>query len=473
MRAFISYSRADQEFLRSDVLPALRAVGVSAWLDTQDMIAGDSWIQSVIDEIQHGDWLLIVFTEEYSRSVSQRTGPCYQEMLWMVDSMSSSRSPGRLIVIWRAGQLPELLKQYHAIDARDDTGRLLEMLRAAAEKDRSLRKSTSAAQAPPAVSIARPQISDPRDLPDLARYNFDLNASRYASGLFAGKSMQSGNAESLLRLVARHYQERGFPTPDSWVDIGCGPGLVAWVADERRNLHRCTWLTKCHTRIGFDYAPALLAQMPPWIRQCYTHIFEGDLRTVDSTVLAREAKVSKVDLLLANNVFHWLFTREAIDSAFRRCYEVLTKRGCLAASIAGIGTARDFITAYKAEMEEVLEPALSDRWRRHLQNPIGLQSLDDIVDIARRNHFIVDSSWAYLAYEPVLYGDGTDEYVEDARSYGEEVFMAPLLNKPRTQREEIWSRIKSRFRQICDARSKDPGYVHDQYMIYLIARRGD
>jgi len=145
----------------------------------------------------------------------------------------------------------------------------------------------------------------------------------------------------------------------------------------------------------------------------------------------------------------------------------------MAVSIAGVGTGSYFLKAYQSEVSEALDPIDADRWRSHLLNPIGLQSLDEIVRIARRNGFSIEPAYAQLVYEPVRYSKGTDEYVEDARSYGEDVFMAPLLNKNQTEREEIWQRVKQRFRQTYLAHFNESFYVHDQYMIYLLARRDD
>lgn len=470
MKAFVSYSHQDGQFLDSDLLPALESVEVASWSD-RNIVPGDNWITSVMEQIQKGDWLVILFTASYEDSVKGRAGPCYRELEWMVDAMTTSRSPGRLIVIWRAGQLPDLLKSYHAIDLRLDTGQLKPMLRLAAEKDRLPRKDPHPSNDAP-EPVLRPEVKDRRDLVDLARYNFDKNASHYAGAIFAGQSMQSSNAESLLRLLAKYF-DRPIPKPGSWLDVGCGPGLVAWVAEERSRMHQCTWLKRCAKRIGMDYAPSFIWQMPPWIKRCYTDVFEGDLRTLTPDFLYTKTGVAQVELLFANNVFHWLFTEEAIDRAFKTCHQILRPGGSMAVSIAGLGTGSYFLKAYQSEVSEALDPIDSDRWHSHLLNPIGLQSLDEIVRIARRNGFSIEPAYAQLVYEPVRYSSGTDEYVEDARSYGEEVFMAPLLNKNQSEREEIWQRVKQRFHQTYSAHFNESFYVHDQYMIYLLARRDD
>jgi hypothetical protein len=106
----------------------------------------------------------------------------------------------------------------------------------------------------------------------------------------------------------------------------------------------------------------------------------------------------------------------------------------------------------------------------HIDNPIGLQSLDSVVDVARRCRFRIER--AQLMYEPKEY-DSTDDYVRDVRAYGEEVLMAPLFGLSADEREKIWSSVADRFRELHRAKYNQASYVHDQFMIYLIAVRHD
>jgi hypothetical protein len=203
----------------------------------------------------------------------------------------------------------------------------------------------------------------------------------------------------------------------------------------------------------------------------YTVIFEADLRYWNADLLFTQTGERKVDLILANNVFHWLFNEKAVETAFRECYEILDRNGgCLAASIAALGTGSDFLKAYHAELDETLDQPERDKWQRHLKNPIGLQALDSIVNIARRCRFKIVH--AQQIYEPKKF-DSTDAYVADARAYGEEVFMAPLLTRPIAQQAEVWERISRRFRDLYTAKFNQVSYLHDQFMIYLIAVRHD
>jgi hypothetical protein len=178
-----------------------------------------------------------------------------------------------------------------------------------------------------------------------------------------------------------------------------------------------------------------------------------------------------VELIVANNVLHWLFTPSAISTALRRCRNLLRDGGLLAASIAAVGTGSYFLTAYEAEVSEALAGRDRQKWAPHVANPIGLQRLEEIVKLARAAGFTIEL--ARQVYEPRSYLGGIDEYVRDARSYGDKVFMAPLLNQSERDREEVWNRIQRRFAELYSAAFGEAGYQHDQHMIYLVARRVD
>ena len=91
-----------------------------------------------------------------------------------------------------------------------------------------------------------------------------------------------------------------------------------------------------------------------------------------------------------------------------------------------------------------------------------------IVDIARRCRFRIER--AEQVYEPKAY-ENTDEYVRDVRAYGEEVLMAPLLHLSRDEREQVWKRIATRFRDLHLAKFNQRRYIHNQFVIYLLAVR--
>lgn len=326
--------------------------------------------------------------------------------------------------------------------------------------------------------VPRPFVKSPSDLPEVARYNFDRTAWKYHRSINVGHAMQAGNAKRLVNLFCEVLSGKAAPRerpkkPENCLDAGCGTGLVTMFCHEHRHDANFQWYKQCSKRIGIDYAPHMLQVVRVLDdEKCYTHVIEADIRNYDQDVLEKDTGLRNVDLILANNVFHWLFDENAIRRAFRTSYEILDKNGgCLAASIAAAGTGQLFRTAYTEEVAGMLDQDKRDTWKRHLENPIGLQRLDSIVRIAREIRFKI--AIAHLEYEPIEF-ESTDAYVEAARGYGEEVFMAPLLLSTLEEREQIWDRIKKNFRdRYATVAESDAGYVHDQFMIYIIAVRRD
>jgi len=480
MNAFVSLSHNDLAFFRQQIQPALTAANVSSWI-YEATIPGDNWVESVMRQIRDGDWFVVTLTEHYQESIKAGRGACYTELLWIVDQVATSRRRSRLIVIWCSGEIPELLRTWQAIDVRSDLQRLEPSLKRAAAADS---KCDACGNTPEIVGPdVRPpdQVELPRDinpftLPDLARFNFNNNARHYFRSLAAGRPMQRDNGEVLLRLFAHAMQEGKARRPEAWLDAGCGTGLIAYLFDDLKERSEFSWMRDCTVRAGFDYAPGMLnivnaLNSANGSGEWYTHTFEADLRHFGSDTLVANIQQPRVDLIVANNVFHWLFTEDTIEKVFRQLYEVLDRNGgCLAASIAARGTGSALFNAYRTEVSDSLDASERDRWSRHLANPIGLQSVEAIVDIARRCRFKIER--AQQVYEPKTY-ECTDEYIRDVRAYGEEVLMAPLLHLSRDERQLVWNRIASRFRDLHQAKFNQRRYIHNQFVIYLLAVRHD
>ena len=104
---------------------------------------------------------------------------------------------------------------------------------------------------------------------------------------------------------------------------------------------------------------------------------------------------------------------------------------------------------------------------RHLKNPIGLQTLGDVVASARRVGFEIIE--AKLVYEPVDY-ESTDDYVTAAEAYGRSVYLAPLMGKPDEVLDEAWDRLKTEFNAAHSdlPETESAEYIHDQFMIYIV-----
>jgi hypothetical protein len=476
MQAFVSTSSQDTGFVESNVFPALEATGITPWI-YKAAIPGSNWIESVFDQIRDGDWFVVVLTTPYAASVYEKRGACYHELLWILDQVMTSRRRCRLVVLWRSGNLPDMLRTWQAVDVREDLGRMEAEFRRAADSDRTADQRVAGARVvlngKPA-SPAKPEVRGPGDLPDLAKYNFSRIAQKYSRSMVAGRPMQRDNGEVLLRLLARLIKDGRVRLPEAWLDSGCGTGLMAMLCDQLKGSRDFGWLRQAKVRVGMDYSPQMISiagNLELGDGDGYTHVLDGDCRWFGSDTLMAGTGLPRVDLIFMNNVLHWLFTDEGIERALRQAYEMLDRGGgCVAASIAGLGTGRDFYRAYQAELDERLERRERDKWRVHIDNPIGLQSLDCVVDVARRCRFRIER--AQLMYEPKEY-DSTDDYVRDVRAYGEEVLMAPLFGLSADEREKVWSSVADRFRELHRAKHNQVSYVHDQFMIYLIAVRHD
>lgn len=463
--AFISYARADTELLDTVVLPVLESLGIAIEVD-REFEPGTFWIEQVQQRIKIGDWLIPFLTERYQRSVKRRSGPCYNELRRIVDHVETARHPGKLVAILQHGQPPDLLRIHQAIDIRQNVSllrlRLKSLLDAASEGLR-VRQPFGYVQ-----QTAPPKVVGPDQIHSLARHNFDSLASTYNQNQRAGNSMQAENTSTLLSALREALDRHQLTKPSSWLDAGCGTGLVADVVEKRYAEHDCRWLLKCEIRAGFDYAPGMIELLRN-VSSKYTHAFEGDIRSITNEDLLNVLNVSSVELIIANSVLHWLFDESEIRAALKRCRSLLKDGGLFIASIAATGTGHHFQMAYRAEMLEALDYDAKARWSKHIENPIGLQPLERIVQIARNEGFAILT--ARQVYEPRRYLGGTSEYIDDARSYGDCIFMAPLLERSKEYQEVVWERILTRFTQYNEEAFHKREYVHDQYMIYLVARR--
>jgi SAM-dependent methyltransferase len=327
-----------------------------------------------------------------------------------------------------------------------------------------------------------PQVPDPLTKTELEKYklkltcyNFDNNAENYDDALKGNESsMQRGNLIRLLWMLRNLLKTRfkGWQ-PYSWLDAGCGTGLMPIVSKQSKNKNCCRWIFESDIRAGFDNASHMVECAKKIKGKLgYTHVFEEDLLKITPDVLEQKTGKSYVDLIIANNVIHWLFTTDNIDKALINIRNILNpKRGIFAASIAAEGTASTFLRSYKTTMEEEMNNYMPTNkvhvWESHLCNPIGLQTVGEIVKKVNENDFRVEI--LRYVYEPCVYEGGTDDYVDDVRAYGEYIYMAPLLSYTNDEtREKIWKKIKIQFNKDYHEKFDHNEYVHDQYMLYLI-----
>jgi SAM-dependent methyltransferase len=470
IKTFISYTKKDREFLEKSVLKIIKKYKVNVWYD-KNATPGNFWIEEVNEKIRHGDLLVILITENYQAAIKNKSGACYHELNWMVNHVTTARFPGKIIAVLESGELPDIIKATTCIDIRDDKN-LLEVKFKELLAERVEPIDTQEKILPERKSLQSP-INYPDDLIELVRFNFDSIASDYQEQLLAGNAMQTRDAVSLLYELNRFWSKTHRPRPHAWLDAGGGTGLIASVAKWRKE-HECDWLLDSKIRGSFDFSPRMITiqnilqqgerQGPP----LYTHRFESDLRKINQDVLNENIGRCTVDLVIANNVLHWLYFESQIEKILLNCKDLLNHEGVLATSIAAVGTGLEFFKSYKNVMSEILCLEECEKWKNHLENPIGLQKLECITSLARKTGY--DVVMAKCQYEPVEYKT-TDEYVEDARRYGEQVFMAPLLNKD-IEYNKVWDKIKEMFEDLYKKKQRkypQKAYIHDQFTIFLIA----
>ncbi|MGE0490438.1 MAG: methyltransferase [Vulcanimicrobiota bacterium] len=306
------------------------------------------------------------------------------------------------------------------------------------------------------------EVAGPHDLQQVVLYNFNRKAQAYFRSLLAPAPMQSQNALELLRMIEKYCEDEVLAYGSRWLDVGCGTGLVLALM---RDCQTAPPLNDIVT-LGLDYSSEMIRLSKEVA--AYNDVVQLDVVEMDAEKLGQP-----FDCVVANNVFHWLLDLEKIRRAMKNCASCLRHGGILAASIAGRGTGKAFFQVYRETMAELLDGATMANWKSHIDNPIGLQALSEIVDLALPNDFTVVE--ARLRYEPVVYKN-PEMYVEAARAYGEFVFTAPFLGlNGDALVDQFWRRLKEKFRQLWEqspaAERLGGRYLHDQYMIYVLYRK--
>jgi len=275
------------------------------------------------------------------------------------------------------------------------------------------------------------------------RLTYDTHAADYASR----HRMQTGN---LRNLAQRLLDSRRLP--ERILDVGAGAGstILDIVADD-------TWtgdtvLPTSSTVVVTDLSSDALRERQP--------TQSLDLPAVQCDAEWLPFADASFELVYANSVLHWVRLasgRFGFQHAVNEIVRVTQPRGRVGVSISGVGTAARFLRAYRHVLHELQRTGLVESLRPH--DPIGSMELVDVVtafEVAGAT--IVE---AELVYEPVIYPQSAD-YVADALAYGYDVFLAPVAPEHHIA---AWYAITEAF----VAEVGENTYVHDQYMIYVVA----
>ncbi|MEM7205794.1 MAG: class I SAM-dependent methyltransferase [Planctomycetota bacterium] len=394
-------------------------------------------------------------------------------------SSESSRSIA-VIVFGEKAELPELaaLEPSHCADVNA----LKQFLRSEPKKRTSRPKGRTK---DPEKFLPR----GPADLPQIVKSNFARQAEVYHHH---GHDMQEQHVLELLSVLYGDFviSSSRFPRVGSWLDLGCGDGLVGKKLWDKKDLgglpeqaRKRMKLRAASYRVGVDYSESMIAHCPPPTStvDAYTHLITERVEdlTPDHLLEETDGKLGSVNLVFANDLFHWLIEEDPIKQALERAGTLLNTGGRLVASVAAEGTGRLFREAYEQLMRDELDKTEFNSWRSFIRNPIFLQEVHKFVQWAQEAGFAVNK--ARSEYQPLEY-TGAPDYVDDAKTYGEQVFMAPLYasrneSLPETGAspfEAQWNKLGELMDELVKKKenksfySKEDGkYYHDQYMIYL------
>ena len=442
--------------------------------ETDNIERGNSWVEWVRGSIhrqgsQYLHWVIVLLTEALSTSLKDSSSICRRELDSVLELIGEARYPPRICMLSLGGELPEELASMSTKVLRESNmTRLINKF--------ALMVKQEPAVDPPILSIPEEKHSrSPKpicpllSMQELVRDNFDKIALAYARSHRTGASMQSRNAVRLLTAFSHHCNKYYRGVIDSWLDIGCGTGLVMDVALSRVHKHDCGVVHTARDLIAIDVSPKMVAEAQRNLDNLGVEVLQEDiLDMTPNRFISKSNLRGQFDLITANNVFHWFYTKDHLQPALNNCAQLLKPGGILAATIAAQGTGTYFFSAYKEVMEEVIVAERMVNWATFIANPIGLQSFEDIVQMMRVSGLEV--IFAESRLEPVEYGN-TGEYVDDARTYGDAILMAPVADKSSHEQESVWKRIRDKFYIKYNEESPRKGYTHDQYMIYILACR--
>lgn len=264
---------------------------------------------------------------------------------------------------------------------------------------------------------------------------------RYAADYAVHHRMQEGNLSRLAtRILARQ------PRLERVLDVGAGAG--ATLADVVGTGDRKVWST-----VATDLSAEALRKAPGH--------GPGQRAGVQADATRLPFAPAVFDVVYANSVLHWVRLaggQPGFARAVREMLRVARPGAVVAASIAGAGTAGRFLRAYRVAVRR-RAPEGSPPTAVPRADPIGSMALAPVVrTFLAAGALDLDAS---LVYEPVTYAHPAD-YLADARAYGYDIFLASVAP---AARQQAWEAIGEAF--LADVGGGP--YVHDQYMIYVVA----
>ncbi|MBW4519360.1 MAG: class I SAM-dependent methyltransferase [Scytolyngbya sp. HA4215-MV1] len=277
---------------------------------------------------------------------------------------------------------------------------------------------------------------------EIVQRNYDKQASTYVTR----KHLQTANLNRLLNIL---FTQPQVPLEGTLLDVGCGDGILLDVLMAR-------FPALPYRYQGIDLSPEMIR-----IAQ-ELHRTPGCFDVCDAENLPFED--DSQDLVISNSVFHWLNVPEqgiTPEAAIREVSRILRKDGKFALSIAGFGTTMRFLKAYRNVMDRLIANGKLMDNTFYRSDPIGSMNLHTAVNMLLSSDFRID--FAHLEYEPVIY-ESPLKFAEVVEAYGYDVFLNLVLE---SEKPDVWCSIVKEFEHSLQAGT----YVHDQYMIYVVATR--
>jgi ubiquinone/menaquinone biosynthesis C-methylase UbiE len=268
--------------------------------------------------------------------------------------------------------------------------------------------------------------------------------NRQATTYTVRKHLQTGNLNRLLDVL---FSQPQVPSRGTLLDIGCGDGILLDVLMER-------FSPLPYHYQGIDLSPEMirLAWKSHENSECF-HV--GD---AENLPFADHSQ----DLIISNSVLHWLnFPEQGLtpEATITEVSRVLRKDGKFAVSIAGFGTTMRFLESYQHVMAYLAANGRLTSNAFYRSDPIGSMNLHTVVNMLLSSEFTID--FAHLEYEPITY-ESPSKFAEVVEAYGYDIFLNSV---PENEKSDVWHLIVQEFEN-----SLQSGvYVHNQYMIYIVA----
>jgi len=277
---------------------------------------------------------------------------------------------------------------------------------------------------------------------NMAKLFKQKEARKYDDYIKSSQSLQKGNAYKLLGYISKFVV---FKNVKVWLDVGCGTGLMGEILKTH---------LKDSFAIGIDLSKEFLSIAAQ--KNIYDKLICCDI--LDTKKIKGALKEFKVDLIVSNSCLHWTYSK--INIAIKNCVDILAEKGFCAFSIAGTGTAPEFLNCYKKVVNKFLKAEEKKKYATFIVNPYGLLNpaqlnLDElpvkIIKIEKEDEDVKFKS--------------AEDYINAAECFQKKYLLGIFPNK--NKKEDVWKELTKLFLK----KVGNHGYYHQQKMIYFVVQK--